>query len=208
MAAVAAIMPIAIATIPESTAHVYQLHIYVNDLAKKKGSKRYNIDDKLGLNLIGDGIGDIVSGFIGGPAGTNYGENISTMALSKIFSVPVLVAAAIITMVISCFTPLINAVYSIPTAVIGGLSIYLFGIIAAQGITIMMDRKVDMFKSKNLAVIAVILIVGLGGSFGFEGGMIPMFGIEFPAIASAAVIGIILNLLLSIGDKAEVSTEE
>jgi uracil permease len=65
-----------------------------------------------------------------------------------------------------------------------------------------------MFKSKNLAVIAVILIVGLGGSFGFEGGMIPMFGIEFPAIASAAVIGIILNLLLSIGDKTEVSTEE
>ncbi|QHQ60050.1 xanthine permease [Anaerocolumna sedimenticola] len=208
MAAVAAIMPIAIATIPESTAHVYQLHIYVNDLAKKKGSKRYDIDDKLGLNLIGDGIGDIVSGFIGGPAGTNYGENISTMALSKIFSVPVLIAAAIITMVISCFTPLINAVYSIPTAVIGGLSIYLFGIIAAQGITIMMDRKVDMFKSKNLAVIAVILIIGLGGSFGFEGGMIPMFGIQFPAIASAAVFGIVLNLLLSFADKDITSTEE
>ncbi len=207
-AAVAAIMPIAIATIPESTAHVYQLHIYVNDLARKKGSKRYDIDDKLGLNLIGDGIGDIVSGFIGGPAGTNYGENISTMALSKIFSVPVLIAAAIITMIISCFTPLINAVYSIPTAVIGGLSIYLFGIIAAQGITIMMDRKVDMFKSKNLAVIAVILIIGLGGSFGFEGGMIPMFGIEFPAIASAAVAGIVLNLLLSIGEKPEASTVE
>ena len=204
-AAVAAIMPIAIATIPESTAHIYQLDIYVKDLAKKKGSKKeYNIEDKLGLNLIGDGIGDIVSGAIGGPAGTNYGENISAMALSKIFSVPVLIAAAIITMVIACFTPLINAVYSIPVAVIGGLSIYLFGIIAAQGITIMMDRNVDMFKSKNLAVIAVILIVGLGGTFGFEGnGMIPMFGIEFPAIASAAVSGILLNLLLSIGEKPE-----
>ncbi|MDF2587788.1 MAG: xanthine permease [Anaerocolumna sp.] len=203
LAAIAAIMPIAIATIPESTAHVYQLHIYVNDLAKKKGSKPYAIDDKLGLNLIGDGIGDIVSGFIGGPAGTNYGENISAMALSKIFSVPVLIAASLITMVISCFTPLINVVYSIPTAVIGGLSIYLFGIIAAQGITIMMEKRVDMFKSKNLAVIAVILIVGLGGSFGFEGGMIPMFGIQFPAIASAAVVGIVLNLLLSIGEKSE-----
>lgn len=203
LAAIAAIMPIAIATIPESTAHIYQLDIYVNDLARKKGAKKYDIEDKLGLNLIGDGIGDIVSGFIGGPAGTNYGENISAMALSKIFSVPVLIAAAIITMVISCFTPLINAVYSIPTAVIGGLSIYLFGIIAAQGITIMMDRKVDMFKSKNLAVIAVILIIGLGGSFGFDGGMIPMFGIQFPAIASAAVVGIALNLILSIGEKSE-----
>jgi uracil permease len=204
LAAIAAIMPIAIATIPESTAHIYQLDIYVNDLAKKKGSKKkYDIEDKLGLNLIGDGIGDIVSGFIGGPAGTNYGENISAMALSKIFSVPVLIAAAIITMIISCFTPLINIVYSIPKAVIGGLSIYLFGVIAAQGITIMMDKKVDMFKSKNLAVIAVILIIGLGGSFGFEASMIPMFGMKFPAIATAAVVGILLNLVLSIGEKEE-----
>lgn len=204
IAAVIAIMPIAIATIPESTAHIYQLDIYVNDLArKKKSKKKYNIEDKLGLNLIGDGIGDIVSGFIGGPAGTNYGENISAMALSKIFSIDVLIAAAIITMIISCFTPLINAIYSIPTAVIGGLSIYLFGVIAAQGITIMIDKKVDMFKSKNLAVIAVILIIGLGGTFGFEDAMIPLFGVEFPAIASAAVVGILLNLVLSIGEKPE-----
>jgi len=204
LAAVIAIMPIAIATIPESTAHIYQLDIYVNDLARKKNSpKKYDIEGKLGLNLIGDGIGDIVSGLIGGPAGTNYGENISAMAISKIFSVSVLIAASIITMIISCFTPLINVVYSIPTAVIGGLSIYLFGVIGAQGITIMMDKKVDMFKSKNLAVIAVILIIGLGGSFGFSNGMIPMFGAEFPAIATAAVFGIVLNLLLSIGEKAE-----
>ena len=209
LAAVAAIMPIAIATIPESTAHVYQLDIYVNDLAKKmKSDKKYNIADKLGLNLIGDGVGDIVSGMIGGPAGTNYGENISTMAISKVFSIPVLMVAACITMIISCFTPLINVVYSIPKAVIGGLSIYLFGVIAAQGVTIMMDRKVDMFKSKNLAIIAIILIIGLGGSFGFEGnGMIPMFGMQFPALATAAVVGIVFNLLLSIGDKDETPAE-
>ncbi len=204
LAAVAAIMPIAIATIPESTAHVFQLDIYVNDYAKKKGSKkRYNIADKLGLNLIGDGIGDIVSGFIGGPAGTNYGENISTMAISKVFSIPVLIVAAVITMIISCFTPLINAVYSIPQGVIGGLSIYLFGVIAAQGIAIMMESKVDLFNSKNLSIIAIILIIGLGGSFGFANGMIPLFGVKFPAIASAAVVGIVLNLLLSIGNRKE-----
>jgi uracil permease len=203
-AAVAAIMPIAIATIPESTAHIYQLDIYVNDLVKKKNSeKKYNIADKLGLNLIGDGLGDIISGFIGGPAGTNYGENISTMAITKVFSVPVLIAASIITMIIACFTPLVNAVYSIPNAVIGGLSIYLFGVIAAQGITIMMDRKVDMFSSKNLAVIAIILIVGLGGTFGYADGMIPMFGMKMPALASAAVAGIVFNLILSIGKKSE-----
>lgn len=207
-AAVIAIMPIAIATIPESTAHIYQLDIYVNELAKRKNSeKKYDIENKLGLNLIGDGIGDIVSGLVGGPAGTNYGENISAMAISKNFSVPVLIAAAIITMVISCFTPLINIIYSIPTAVIGGLSIYLFGVIAAQGITIMMDKKVDMFSSKNLAVIAVILIIGLGGSFNFKGGMIPMFGTQLPALATAAIVGIILNLMLSVGDNAVTEVE-
>jgi uracil permease len=201
-AALLAIMPIAIATIPESTAHIYQLDIYVNELArKKKSKKKYDIESKLGTNLVGDGIGDIVSGFIGGPAGTNYGENISAMAISKNFSVAVLIAAAIITMIISCFTPLINIVYSIPTCVIGGLSIYLFGVIAAQGITIIMDKKVDMFSSKNLAVIAVILIIGIGGSFNFPDGMIPMFGFELPALATAAIVGIVLNLILSINEK-------
>ena len=201
-AAVAAIMPIAIATIPESTAHVYQLDIYVNNLAKLKGKGKYNIADKLGLNLIGDGLGDIISGAIGGPAGTNYGENISTMAITKNFSTVVLMCAASITMVIACFTPLIDTIYSIPSAVIGGLSIYLFGVIAAQGITIMISKKVDMFDSRNLAVIAAIVIIGIGGSFAY-GGMIPFFGIELPAIATAAIAGILLNLILKIGKKNE-----
>lgn len=203
-AAVAAIMPIAIATIPESTAHLYQLDIYVNDLAQKKGSnKKYQISDKLGLNLIGDGLGDMISGAIGGPAGTNYGENLSTMAITKNFSTPVLMAAAIITMIISCFTPLSSAVYSIPNAVIGGISIYLFGVIASQGITIIMSKKVDMFDSRNLAIMSTILIIGLGGSFAFGDGMIPIFGLKLPAIATAALFGILLNLLLSIGKKKE-----
>lgn len=201
--AVAAIMPIAIATIPESTAHVYQLDIYVNDLAKKKGvGKKYNIADKLGLNLIGDGIGDIVAGLIGGPAGTNYGENISAMAITKVFSVPVLIAASVIAMVISCFTPLINLIYSIPAAVIGGLEIYLFGAIAAQGIAIMVEKKVDLFSSKNIALIATIMIIGLGGQYAY-GGNIPFFGIEVPCVAGAAIFGILLNIILSIGGRKE-----
>lgn len=199
--AIAAIMPIAIATIPESTAHVYQLDIYVNDLAKKKGTgKKYNIADKLGLNLVGDGIGDIVSGLVGGPAGTNYGENISAMAITKVFAVPVLIAASVIAMIIACFTPLVNAIYSIPTAVIGGLEIYLFGAIAAQGIAIMVEKKVDLFSAKNIAIIATIMVIGIGGQYGF-GGNIPFFGIQVPCVAGAAIFGIILNLILSIGEK-------
>lgn len=206
--AVAAIMPIAIATIPESTAHVYQLDIYVNDLAKKKGAgKKYNIADKLGLNLIGDGIGDIVSGLIGGPAGTNYGENISAMAITRVFSIPVLIAASIIAMVIACFTPLVNAIYSIPASVIGGLEVYLFGAIAAQGVAIMVEKKVDLFSSKNIAVIATIMVIGLGGQYGF-GGNIPFFGLEVPCIAGAAIFGILLNLALSIGEKEAIRKDD
>ncbi|KAF0225297.1 MAG: uracil permease [Erysipelotrichaceae bacterium] len=195
--AVFAIMPIAIATIPESTAHLFQLDIYVNDLAKKKGKPPVKIAEKLGLNLIGDGVGDIVSSLFGGPAGTNYGENLSTMAITKNFSVWVLGAAAIITMIISFLSPLTNLVLSIPSSVINGACIYLFGIIGAQGVAIMIERKVDMFNSKNLAVIAVILTIGLGGSYGYPGGMIPLFGGNFPAIATASVVGILLNLALS-----------
>ena len=201
--AVLAIMPVAIATIPESTAHMYQLDIYVNDIAKKKGAeKKYNLISMLDRNLIGDGIGDMITGFIGGPAGTNYGENISTMAITKVFSVPVLIVAAILAMIISCFTPLIQAIYAIPTAVIGGLEIYLFGAIAAQGIAIMIDKKVDMFSSKNIAVIASIIVIGVGGQYAF-GGNIPFFGMDIPCVAGAAIFGILLNLLLSIGEKKE-----
>ncbi|MDD4689621.1 MAG: solute carrier family 23 protein [Eubacteriales bacterium] len=199
--ALIAIMPVALATIPESTAHMYQLDIYVNDVAKKKGKPmKYKLIDMLDRNLIGDGIGDMITGLIGGPAGTNYGENISTMAITKVFSVPVLVVAAVIAMVVSCFTPLIQGIYAIPTAVIGGLEIYLFGAIAAQGIAIMIDKGVDMFSSKNIAIIASIMVIGVGGNYAF-GGNIPFFGAEIPCIAGAAIFGIALNLILSIGEK-------
>ncbi len=202
LAAVIAIMPIAIATIPESTAHIYQLDIYVNNLAAKKGKSRYNIADLLDRNLIGDGLCDMVSGLVGGPAGTNYGENISTMAITNVFSIPVLIAAAVIAMVISFFTPLMQAIYGIPLAVIGGLEIYLFGAIAAQGIAIMIDKKVDMFDSKNIAVIASIMVIGVGGQYAF-GGNIAFFGMNIPCIAGAAIFGILLNLLLSFGKKED-----
>ena len=206
--AVLAIMPIAIATIPESTAHIYQLDIYINDIAKKKkAGKKYDLASKLHLNLIGDGICDMISGVVGGPAGTNYGENISTMAITKVFSVPVLIAAAIIAMVMSFFTPLIQAIYAIPLAVIGGLEIYLFGAIAAQGVAIMIDKKVDMFSSKNIAVIASIMVIGIGGQYAF-GGNIPFFGVDIPCIAAAAIFGIFLNLILSIGEKKAAAKQQ
>ena len=193
-----AIMPIAIATIPESSAHLFQLDLYVNDLSNKMGkNKDYKIASKLGLNLIGDGLGDMISGFVGGPAGTNYGENLSTMAITRNFSTAMLVVAAVITMVLSFFGKLSALVLSIPNAVIGGITIYLFGVIGVQGVALMINSKVDMFSNKNLAVVSTILVIGLGGSFGFSGGLIPMFGGKLPAIATAAIFGIVLNLILN-----------
>ncbi len=196
------IMPIAIATIPESTAHMYQLDIYVNDVAREKGKGRYDLIGLLGENLIGDGLCDMVSGFVGGPAGTNYGENISLMAITRVFSVPVLMAASIIAMIVSCFTPLISTIYGIPLAVIGGIEVYCFGAIAAQGIAILIDKGVSMFDSKNIAVIALVCIIGLGGQYAF-GGTIPFFSLNVPCVAGAAIAGIILNLILTLGDKAQ-----
>lgn len=195
--AIIAIMPIAFATIPESVAHVYQLDLYVNELAKQRGvTKKYKIKEKLAENLIGDGFSDMVCGLIGGPAGTSYGENMSAMLISKVFSISVLVATSIILMFLSCFTPIIKLIYCIPLAVIGGLEIYLFGAIAVQGIAILIENKCNVFLTKNVAVIASMLVIGIGGSYAFNGS-IPAFGVSIPAITASAIWGILLNLALS-----------
>ena len=83
----------------------------------------------------------------------------------------------------------------------------LFGAIAAQGIAIMIEKKVDMFSSKNIAVIASIMVIGIGGQYAF-GGNIPFFGLQVPCIAGAAIFGIVLNLLLSIGEKKAKAEKE
>jgi uracil permease len=194
--AIISIAPICLATIPESSAHLFQLDLYVNDLAKKKNKKEYRIAEKVGLNLVGDGIGDCICGLIGSSSGTNYGEVTSTQAITKNFSTAVLIVASIIVIIMSFSGTLSGIIFSIPVAVVGGISIYLFGVIAVQGIAIMVNTKVDMFNNKNLAVISTMLIIGLGGTFAFNG-MIPFFGIELPAIATAAVSGIVLNLILN-----------
>ncbi len=198
-AAILAIMPIAIATIPESTAHLYQIDLYVNNLAKQLGRKKhYGIAELLGKNLIGDGLGDMIAGLIGGPAGTNYGENNSVMAITRNFSVSVLVLAALIAIALSFFGKLAAAVNTIPGAVIGGVSIYLFGVIGVQGVALMISERVDLFSPKTLAIASTVLVIGIGGSLGFPNGMIPFFGAKLPAIATAAIFGILLNLIFEL----------
>lgn len=212
-AALLAIVPVALVTIPESTAHVYQLDLYVNALAKEKNcDKDYPIRNLLGDNLVGDGIGDVVATVFGGPAGTNYGENISTSAITKNFSSWVFGLTAIIAIVLS-FTPLAAFAGYIPSSVVQGASIYLFGVIAAQGITLMVEKKVDLFNPKNLAVISVVFVIGLGGHYGFASHGFPLYKVNgeiiyFPALAAAAIIGILLNAFLNLIEKLANPTDK
>ncbi len=207
--AIASIAIMAIATIPESTAHLYQIGLYVDKLAEKKKREKVGLSKFVGFNLVLDGIGDMINGLLGGAAGTNYGENNSLMVITQNYSGYSLICAALIAILLSFSGILSGIVRSIPTAVSGGLSIYLFGVIGMQGIALMIEEKVDMFDPRNLAVGAVIFIVGIGGHIGFPNGFLPIpvlrsvFPEGWPAIATGALLGILLNLFFQIFKPAE-----
>lgn len=189
-----------IATVPESTAHLYQMSLYIDELADEMGRKPYNIKEKIGLNLIADGADDIVVGMLGGCAGTNYGENNSLMAITRNYSTAVLMTAGGMAIVFGFFGKLVAAINTIPAAVVGGLSIYLFGVIGMQGIALMQSEKVNLFDPKQLAIGAVILITGIGGNLSLKDGLFPftvpyLFPNGIPAIVFAAILGILLNTL-------------
>jgi uracil permease len=191
---------IAIATIPESTAHLYQMSLYVDQLAKETKRKPLQIKNLVGLNLIADGCNDAINGLLGGCAGTNYGENNSLMAITRNYSVAVLMAAGGIAMALGFVGKLAALVNTIPVAVTGGLSIYLFGVIGKQGIALIQSEKVNLFDPKNLAIGAVVLVLGIGGAIGMPNGLYPfaipaLFPNGIPAIVFAAIVGILLNLL-------------
>ncbi len=198
--AVAGIALIAIATVPESTAHLYQMSLYIDQLAKELGRKPMEIKRLIGLNLVADGSDDFIVGLLGGCAGTNYGENNSLMALTRNYSVAVLMAAGVIAILLGFIGKLAALVNTIPTAVIGGLSIYLFGVIGMQGIALIQSEKVNLFEPRHLAVGATILVAGIGGAMGLKDGLYPfpipvLFPNGIPAIVFAAILGILVNLL-------------
>jgi uracil permease len=200
---VVSIALIAIATIPESTAHLYQMSLYIDELAQELGRKPLAIKNLIGLNLVADGADDMVVGFLGGAAGTNYGENNSLMAITRNYSVPVLMTAGGIAILLGFIGKLAGIVNSIPVAVTGGLAIYLFGVIGMQGIALQMSEKVDLFSPANLAVGATILITGIGGSLALPNGLFPfvipgVFPSGIPAIVFSAIAGILMNLVFVI----------
>jgi uracil permease len=202
--AIFSISIMAIATIPESTAHLYQISLYVDRYAEEIGEEPYELDEHIGFNLILDGIGDFINGLFGSTAGTNYGENNSLMAITRNYSGPVLIAAGALSMVLGFIGKLSALVNTVPVAVSGGLAIYLFGVIGMQGIALMVENKVSLFNPRNLAVGAVIMVVGIGGNIGYPGGFLPIpilqgiFPSGLPSIATAAVLGILVNVVFLI----------
>jgi uracil permease len=204
LTAIVGIGIMAIATIPESTAHLYQISLYVDHLAEEQGRKKLGLAEYIGLNLMLDGLDDFINGLFGSTAGTNYGENNSLMVITRNYAGPALIAAGAIAILLGFIGPLAEAIASIPTAVSGGLAIYLFGVIGMQGIALMMAEKVNLYDPKHLAIGAVILIVGIGGNIGFPNGFLPIpllqgvFPNGWPAIATGAVLGILLNLITQI----------
>ena len=190
----------AIATIPESTAHLYQISLYVDHLAEEMGREKPGLSKYIGLNLMLDGLNDLVNGLFGSTAGTNYGENNSLMVITRNYSGPALLTAGAISILLGFIGPLRQLIYGIPTAVTGGLAIYLYGVIGVQGIALMMAEKVDLYDPGKLAIVALILVVGIGGNIGYGGNLpVPLlkgvFPLGWPAIATAAVLGILVNLI-------------
>lgn len=212
-AAVAGIALIAIATIPESTAHLYQMSLYIDQLAKEMKKEPLEIKRLIGLNLVADGSDDIIVGMLGGCAGTNYGENNSLMAITRCYSVPVLMAAGIFAILLGFVGKLAAVVSTLPLAVIGGLSIYLFGVIGMQGVALIQSEKVNLFEPRNLAIGAVVLVTGIGGAIGMPNGLYPftipvVFPSGIPAIVFSAIVGILINLLFLLFPPSKFGVEE
>jgi uracil permease len=200
--AIFSIAIMAIATIPESTAHLYQIGLYSDRLAEEQGRAKPGLDRYVGWNLVFDGIGDFLHGLFGATAGTNYGENNSLMAITRNYSGPALLAAGVICVLLAFVGKLSAFVATIPVFVSGGLALYLFGVIGMQGIALMQEHKVNMFEPLPLALGATIMVIGIGGNIGYEGGFLPisipgLFPNGLPAIATAAVVGIVLNLVFT-----------
>lgn len=183
-------VPIVIVTISEHIGHQLVLgKVVERDYIKEPGLHR---------SLLGDGLGTIVSALIGGPPKTTYGENIGVLAITRIYSVYVIMGAAVVAILLSFFGKAMAVISTIPTAVLGGVSILLFGIIAASGLRMLVDAKVDFGNSRNLVIASVILVIGIGGAK-----LIVTESLSIEGMALAAIIGVVLNLILPGRKEAE-----
>ena len=181
--------PIAIAAMME----------HIGDISAISSTTGKNFIEDPGLHrtLLGDGLATAMAGMFGGPANTTYGENTGVLALSRVYDPRVIRLAALYAIILS-FSPKFDAlVNSIPTAIVGGVSFVLYGMISAVGVRNVVENKVDLTKSRNLIIAAVIFVSGLG--FSSTGGITFTVGsadITLTGLAIAALAGVILNAIL------------
>lgn len=189
MNAILMIMPALFVVFAEHVGHlVVTSNIVGKDLMAEPGLKK---------SLLGDGLANIISGIFGATPNTTYGENIGVLAITRVFSVWVIGGAALLAIIISFIGKVSAVIHAIPVPVMGGVSILLFGIIAASGLRMLVERKVDYTKPANLMLTAIVLIVGLSGA-GVTIGPVQLKGMGLATVV-AMIISIVFLLLRKTG---------
>ena len=182
-----AILPIAIVTISE--------HIGDHTVLSQICGRQFLKDPGLHRTLLGDGIATSVSAFLGGPANTTYGENTGVIGMTRIASVSVIRNAAFIAIALSFLGKFTALISTIPNAVLGGMSILLYGVIASNGLKVLIKERVDFGQMRNLIIASAMLVLGLGGA------ILKLGPVTLSGTALSAMTGIILNLILPYENK-------
>jgi uracil permease len=183
-------VPVAIVTLSEHIGHQLVLGKVVGrDYIEKPGLHR---------SILGDGTATMIAALIGGPPNTTYGENIGVLAITRVYSVYIIAGAAVMAIVFGFIGKISALISSIPTPVMGGVSILLFGIIASSGLRMLSDSKIDFGNKRNLVISSVILVIGIGGALIKVSEQFELHG-----MALSAIIGILLNLVLPGRKEAE-----
>ncbi|MCI7091133.1 MAG: uracil permease [Veillonellaceae bacterium] len=187
MNAILIILPAALVVIVEHVGHLIVTgNIVGADLTKDPGLDR---------SIIGNGISTMISGFFGSTPNTTYGENIGVLAITKVFSTWVIGGAAIFAIILSCFGKLAAAIQSIPAPVMGGVSMLLFGVIAASGIRVLVESKVDYNKPVNLMLTAVVMGIGVSTA------SITLGTVTLSGMSLATVVAIVLSICFNLISK-------
>lgn len=196
LSAIVLIAPVAFVVIIEHIGHL----LVVGEIVGK------NYNNMLWRSLLGDGLATVTAGFLGGTPATTYAENIGVMSATRVYSTRIFWWAAAFALVVGGFCPKLEAlISSIPTCVMGGVSLLLFGLIASNGLRMLVTDRVDFSKNRNLMLVSVILVVGVGMET--SGMTIPLGDYSIPGMATSAVLGVLLNLILP-KDKDDVDGPE
>lgn len=186
--AILVISPVVLAVFMEHLGDVTTIsHTVGEDFIEEPGLHR---------TLLGDGIATLVAGLIGGPANTTYGENIGVLAITKNYDPSILRLAAIFAIIMGFIAKVGAILFSIPTAVMGGISVMLFSLISLIGVKTIKNSKLE-FNIKNIIVISTILIIGLGGNFGLELAIPLSETVSLSGLSLAALVGVILNAIIN-----------